>query len=154
MIMGEPAFLSDDFHHLEDPDLEIVTTSGVGKNGALCVLQRSIRPHVVTTIGIPSLKNFWTLYDNETTAQHGLVVVSQEVKTLVSVENTFLSVFPRVIQLLPFCFVQVVQTDEEINQVVESGFKTDAPTVFACNIGRNKFIVQVISDPYVRERND
>ena len=29
-----------------DPDIELVTTAGIGKNGALCVLQRSIRPQV------------------------------------------------------------------------------------------------------------
>lgn len=45
--MGEPAFLSEEFLHNQDPDVELVTTSGYGKNGALCVLQRSIRPQVI-----------------------------------------------------------------------------------------------------------
>ena len=46
--MGEPAFLSEEFAATKkaDPDIEIVTTSGYGKNGALCVLQRSVRPQV------------------------------------------------------------------------------------------------------------
>lgn len=44
--MGEPAFLSEEFSNSLDPDVEIVTTSGYGKNGALCILQRSIRPQV------------------------------------------------------------------------------------------------------------
>lgn len=44
--MGEPAFLSEEFAHNQNPDVELVTTSGFGKNGALCVLQRSIRPQV------------------------------------------------------------------------------------------------------------
>lgn len=44
--MGEPAFLSEEFSHNQDPDVELVTTSGYGKNGALCVLQHSIRPQV------------------------------------------------------------------------------------------------------------
>ena len=51
--MGEPAFLSEEFSHNQDPDVELVTTSGYGKNGALCVLQRSIRPQV---INIPYFK--------------------------------------------------------------------------------------------------
>lgn len=46
--MGEPAFLSEEFSHNQDPDVELVTTSGYGKNGALCVLQHSIRPQVST----------------------------------------------------------------------------------------------------------
>lgn len=44
--MGEPAFLSEEFANGVDPDVELVTTSGYGKNGALCVLQRSLRPQV------------------------------------------------------------------------------------------------------------
>lgn len=44
--MGEPAFLSEEFSNNRDPDLELVTTSGHGKNGAICVLQRTIRPQV------------------------------------------------------------------------------------------------------------
>lgn len=44
--MGEPAFLSEEFTSNPDPDLELVTTSGHGKNGAICVLQRTIRPQV------------------------------------------------------------------------------------------------------------
>ena len=39
MVMGEPAFLSEEFSSAVDPDLELVTTSGYGKNGALSVLQ-------------------------------------------------------------------------------------------------------------------
>lgn len=48
--MGEPAFLSEEFLQNQDPDVELVTTSGYGKNGALCVLQRSIRPQVIDII--------------------------------------------------------------------------------------------------------
>ena len=44
-----------------DPDIEIVTTSGYGKNGALCVLQRSVRPQVVTTFELPGCQDMWTV---------------------------------------------------------------------------------------------
>lgn len=33
-------------------DLEIVTSSGRGKNGALCVLHSSIKPHIITSFGL------------------------------------------------------------------------------------------------------
>ena len=39
MVMGEPAFLSEEFSNSVDPDIELVTTSGYGKNGALSVVQ-------------------------------------------------------------------------------------------------------------------
>lgn len=48
--MGEPAFLSEEFSNNADPDIELVTTSGYGKNGALCILQRSIRPQVFSLL--------------------------------------------------------------------------------------------------------
>lgn len=37
--MGEPAFLSEEFSGTDNPDVELVTTSGYSKNGALSVLQ-------------------------------------------------------------------------------------------------------------------
>lgn len=47
MAVGEPASTCTEFEKsAADPDMEIVTTSGYGKNGALCVLQRSIKPQV------------------------------------------------------------------------------------------------------------
>jgi len=47
MAVGEPASTCTEFEKSSaDPDMEIVTTSGYGKNGALCVLQRSIKPQV------------------------------------------------------------------------------------------------------------
>ncbi|XP_030820958.1 cleavage and polyadenylation specificity factor subunit 1, partial [Camarhynchus parvulus] len=59
--MGEPAFLSEEFQNSPEPDLEIVLCSGYGKNGALTVLQRSIRPQVVTTFELPGCYDMWTV---------------------------------------------------------------------------------------------
>jgi cleavage and polyadenylation specificity factor subunit 1 len=84
MTMGEPAYLSDDFTALEDPDLELVSTSGYAKNGALCVLQRSIRPQIVTTIALPGIRDLWTLYTEPGQENHSLIVVSHENRTIVS----------------------------------------------------------------------
>lgn len=50
----------------EKPELEIVTTSGRGKNGALCVLQHSIKPMMLTCIPFPG-ENFY--------AEHFLYVI-------------------------------------------------------------------------------
>lgn len=56
VAMGEPAFLSEEFSsNTQDPDIELVTTSGYGKNGALCVLQRSVRPQVLFILHITML---------------------------------------------------------------------------------------------------
>ena len=51
VAMGEPAFLSETFNSsVPDPDIELVTTAGHGKNGALCLLQRTIRPQVSSSL--------------------------------------------------------------------------------------------------------
>ncbi|XP_051173959.1 cleavage and polyadenylation specificity factor subunit 1 [Leptopilina boulardi] len=125
--MGEPAFLSEEFSHTQEPDVELVTTSGYGKNGALCVLQRSIRPQVVTTFELPGCEDMWTvigpvndeLDKSETDGVHAFLILSHEDSTM------------------------ILRTGQEINEVDQSGFSTQGTTVFAGNLGGNKYIIQV-----------
>uniref|UniRef100_G3P1Y1 Cleavage and polyadenylation specificity factor subunit 1 n=1 Tax=Gasterosteus aculeatus TaxID=69293 RepID=G3P1Y1_GASAC len=145
--MGEPAFLSEEFQNNPEPDLEVVVCSGYGKNGALSVLQRSIRPQVVTTFELPGCHDMWTVISNEvkkdpnaaksegsedgaeteTTEppleddkkKHGFLILSREDSTM------------------------ILQTGQEIMELDTSGFATQGPTVFAGNIGDNKYIIQV-----------
>lgn len=79
--LGEPAFRSEEFNKLSEPDLELVTTSGYGKNGALCVLQKSIRPQIVTTFTLPGYSNMWTVRHNDD--KHAFLILSQEEGTMV-----------------------------------------------------------------------
>ena len=65
LVMGEPAFLSEEFSNMVDPDVELVTTSGYGKNGAISVLQRTIRPQVVTTFELPQCTDMWTVLGSD-----------------------------------------------------------------------------------------
>uniref|UniRef100_A0A671UPB0 Cleavage and polyadenylation specificity factor subunit 1 n=1 Tax=Sparus aurata TaxID=8175 RepID=A0A671UPB0_SPAAU len=134
--MGEPAFLSEESN--PEPDLEVVVCSGYGKNGALSVLQRSIRPQVVTTFELPGCHDMWTVISNEVkedkkkeveertepqleddTKKHGFLILSREDSTM------------------------ILQTGQEIMELDTSGFATQGPTVFAGNIGDNKYIIQV-----------
>ncbi|XP_019876681.2 cleavage and polyadenylation specificity factor subunit 1 [Aethina tumida] len=115
--LGEPAFRSEEFNKLSEPDLELVTTSGYGKNGALCVLQKSIRPQIVTTFTLPGYSNMWTVRHNDD--KHAFLILSQEEGTM------------------------ILQTGQEINEIDNTGFATDGPTVFAGNLGNNKYIVQI-----------
>ncbi|XP_067007220.1 cleavage and polyadenylation specificity factor subunit 1 isoform X2 [Anabrus simplex] len=126
--MGEPAFLSEEFSNIQDPDIELFTTSGYGKNGALCVLQRSLRPQVVTTFELPGCVDMWTVIGSRDSSDdpsrsedcmHAFMILSQENSTM------------------------ILQTGLEINEVDNSGFSTQGPTVYAGNLGYNKFIIQV-----------
>ncbi|XP_071374022.1 cleavage and polyadenylation specificity factor subunit 1 [Centroberyx affinis] len=143
--MGEPAFLSEEFQGSPEPDLEVVVCSGFGKNGALSVLQRSIRPQVVTTFELPGCHDMWTVISSEDGEEedkekedkeeedeektepsleddkkkHGFLILSREDSTM------------------------ILQTGQEIMELDTSGFATQGPTVFAGNIGDNKYIIQV-----------
>lgn len=72
---------------LEKIDLEVVTSSGRGKNGALCVLQNSIKPQIITSFGLSGCQDAWTVYDESTQkdSSHTFMVLAQENATLVSV---------------------------------------------------------------------
>lgn len=80
--IGEPAFLSEEFNNTLDLDLELVTTAGYSKNGALCVLQKTIRPQIVTTFTLPGCSNMWTVKSGED--RHAFLILSQEDGTMVS----------------------------------------------------------------------
>ncbi|XP_029637941.1 cleavage and polyadenylation specificity factor subunit 1 [Octopus sinensis] len=163
MVMGEPAFLSEEFCNTIDPDLELVTTSGYSKNGALSVLQRSIRPQVVTTFELFGCLDMWTVFgckadsitdedilktelkdENEEKSDEkkgiGEDVTQKDGKTIPEEDiedgHTFLI-------LSKSDSSMILQTGQEIMELDHSGFSTQTPTVFAGNIGDNKYIVQV-----------
>ena len=126
VAMGEPAFLSEELksNTKADPDIELVSTSGHGKNGALCVLQQTVRPQVVTTFELPGVTDMWTVEgmgsgNNGNQAEHSFLILSRMETTM------------------------VLQTGKEINELDSSGFFTDGPTVYCGNIGNDAFIIQV-----------
>lgn len=75
----------------EKADLEIVTSSGRGKNGALCVLQNSIKPQIITSFGLSGCLDAWTVYDesNQKDLSHTFMVLAQESATMVIIEFTY-----------------------------------------------------------------
>ncbi|XP_053680866.1 cleavage and polyadenylation specificity factor subunit 1 isoform X1 [Anopheles nili] len=110
-------------------DVEVVTSSGHGKNGALCVLQSSIKPQVITSFGLSGCLDVWTVFDealgrktDENPVTHAFMILSQESGTM------------------------VLQTGEEINEIENTGFATMVPTIHVGNIGSNRFIVQVTTE--------
>merc|ERR1719427_218227 len=123
VAMGEPAFLSEEFASSSpDPDIELVTTAGHGKNGALCLLQKTVRPQVVTTFELPGCQDMWTVYGREDKQEHSFLIISRNQSSM------------------------ILQTGQEINELDSSGFFTAGPTVFCGNLGSNQFIVQVTQD--------
>lgn len=124
--MGEPQLLSEEYSRQQDnPLVELVTCSGRGKNGALTVLQRTVRPQLITAFNLPGCIDMWSVLGEspdgarETEGTHAYLILTQEDSTM------------------------VLQTGQEINEVDNSGFMSSAPTIFAGNLGNSKFMVQV-----------
>lgn len=107
----------------EKPELEIVTSSGRGKNGALCVLQHSIKPQILTTFELPGCHDVWTVFSEtfQKSINHSFMILAQGTSTT------------------------VLQTGEEINEVDNTGFCVNQTTIHVGNIGNNRYIVQVLS---------
>ncbi|XP_023931604.1 cleavage and polyadenylation specificity factor subunit 1-like [Lingula anatina] len=160
IVMGEPAFLSEEFSNSPDPDVELVTTSGYGKNGALSVLQRSIRPQVVTTFELPGCYDMWTVI-GPPGGSSGEKTEDTEVKEAEATETTETTETAEedkkeeevhledqehshaFLILSRDDSTMILQTGQEIMELDHSGFSTQAPTVYAGNMGENKYILQV-----------
>ncbi|XP_077542747.1 cleavage and polyadenylation specificity factor subunit 1 isoform X1 [Haemaphysalis longicornis] len=160
ICMGEPAFLSEEFAQSTDPDLELVTTAGYGKNGALCVLQRSVRPQVVTTFELPGCVHMWTVMGppgekKQQQQQQQPQEQQQEQQQQDKKEETDepnpaektaeqpLTNTHAFLILSRADSSMILQTDQEINELDHSGFSTQNPTVFAGNLGEGRYVLQV-----------
>ncbi|KAM9386109.1 cleavage and polyadenylation specificity factor subunit 1 isoform 2-T2 [Pholidichthys leucotaenia] len=166
--MGEPAFLSEEFQSNPEPDLEVVVCSGYGKNGALSVLQRSIRPQVVTTFELPGCHDMWTVIASEVKEDKNPVKVNESEegakaehaedgkggekgKEEMEKEEERKTEPPLEDDVKKHGFLilsredstMILQTGQEIMELDTSGFGTQGPTVFAGNIGDSKYIIQV-----------
>lgn len=88
----------------------------------------SASPHqVLTTFDLPDVEDMWTLVgkvDERRRRETGLL------------DHSFL-ILSRTDSSL------ILRTEEEINELEESGFNTTSKTVFAGNMGNNRYIVQV-----------
>lgn len=145
VAMGEPAFLSEEYSSHVDPDLELVTTSGHGKNGALSVLQKSIRPQVVTTFSLAGCIDMWTVFSRPSTPEEPVEEESEGDKEKekepdseadAKGSHAFLVLSRRDSSM-------VLQTGSEINELDNSGFSTQSSTVFVGNLGNCRYILQV-----------
>jgi len=128
ICMGEPAYVPDEFSYNTDPQVELVTTSGYGKNGALCVLQRTVRPQIVTTFELHNVIDMWTVYGPSSTKD-----------TFSSNEDQYHSL----LMLTRNDSTMILQTEQEITELDHSGVSSQTPTVFAGNLNNNQYILQV-----------
>lgn len=111
-------------NQLPELKMDIVAASGHNKNGALSVFVNCINPQVITSFELDGCLDVWTVFDDVSKKlarhdHHDFMILSQRTSTL------------------------VLQTGEEINEIENTGFSCQQPTIFVGNLGQNRFIVQV-----------
>ncbi|KAI8032762.1 Cleavage and polyadenylation specificity factor subunit 1 [Camellia lanceoleosa] len=115
---------------------ELVCCSGHGKNGALCVLQQSIRPEMMTQEQLPGCKGIWTVYHKNTRSHnvdssktaleddeyHAYLIISLENRTMV---------------------LEAASNLEEVTETVD--YYVQGSTIAAGNLFGRRRVVQVFA---------
>uniref|UniRef100_A0A8R1HRB4 Cleavage and polyadenylation specificity factor subunit 1 n=1 Tax=Caenorhabditis japonica TaxID=281687 RepID=A0A8R1HRB4_CAEJA len=122
MCVGRPNYMSQELNdpNRRDPVFDVVTASGHGKNGALCVHQRSLRPDVITSSLLEGAEQLWAIGRKENES-HKYLIVSRIRSTL------------------------ILELGEEMVELEERLFVTSEPTVSAGELLQGALAVQVTS---------
>ncbi|XP_074570014.1 cleavage and polyadenylation specificity factor subunit 1 [Curcuma longa] len=113
---------------------ELMCCSGHGKNGALCVLQQSIRPGLINEVKLPGCKGIWTVYHKGSRGHvadtskmdddeyHAYLIISLENRTM------------------------VLETADELGEVTESvDYYVQGSTIAAGNLFGRRRVIQIFA---------
>ncbi|GMR47599.1 hypothetical protein PMAYCL1PPCAC_17794, partial [Pristionchus mayeri] len=79
---GKPKNLSREFEAREEPVFDLVTASGREREGSLCVMQRTIRPNIISSSVIEGAHQLWAVGVRED-GSHRYLIVARERSTIV-----------------------------------------------------------------------
>uniref|UniRef100_T1JE89 Cleavage/polyadenylation specificity factor A subunit C-terminal domain-containing protein n=1 Tax=Strigamia maritima TaxID=126957 RepID=T1JE89_STRMM len=120
ILPGGTQLLSEEFSNNDsNPHLELVAATGHGKNGALTVLQRSVKPRIISTFQLPDIVDMWTVQGPELDSY---LILSSSDTTM------------------------ILQTGQDIDELDDTGFNHQTSTIFVGNVGNGRYIVQVSSN--------
>ncbi|CAA0830754.1 Cleavage and polyadenylation specificity factor subunit 1, partial [Striga hermonthica] len=113
---------------------ELVCCSGHGKNGALSVLQQSIRPDTITQESLPGCKGIWTVYHKNVRSDSSKVAADEDeyhAYLIISLENR----------------TMVLQTANNLEEVTENvDYYVQGSTIAAGNLfGSRRRVIQIFS---------
>ncbi|PAV90363.1 hypothetical protein WR25_22093 [Diploscapter pachys] len=103
-----------------DPVFDIVTASGHHKDGALCIMQRTLRPQIITSSSLYGAQQMWAVGRSEDDS-HRYLIVSKARSTL------------------------VLELGEEMVELEEALFVTSEPTIAAGELADGGLAVQITS---------
>lgn len=131
---GEASNISESLHYdYRDPYVELITTAGHHKNGAVCVFQRSIKPVVQDTYELKDCGELWTMKPSkQSDLKNSRLILNRDYETM------------------------VFSTKGELLELKreECHFETREPTIYAANIGQENFTLQVLSSKAQLISND
>ena len=123
MTIGQALNISEEFSDNIDPDLEIIGCIGHSKNGSLVILQRSLRPQLVTTSELVDSHDMWTL-KTVGDEYHRFLLISQNESTMILQTG-----------------LKILELDQD-----QTGFCTNEKTIYAGSVNSNLLFIQVCSE--------
>jgi len=122
-IIGETVgdfseFNSESFQY----HIDLITSSGHSKHGAVSVLQRSIRPEIIASFQIPDIIDMWSVFsfDSDSNQTTYLFLSKLDSTMILQMAN------------------EITELDRESTR-----FCTKLPTVYCGNLDNNKYILQI-----------
>ncbi|KAJ3679867.1 hypothetical protein LUZ60_016145 [Juncus effusus] len=109
---------------------ELVCCSGHGKNGALTVLQQSIRPELITEVELAGCKGIWTVYHKNSRDASKSIPDDEEYHSylIISLENR----------------TMVLETADDLGEVTETvDYYVHGSTIAAGNLFGRRRVVQI-----------
>ncbi|KAL3834565.1 hypothetical protein ACJIZ3_009301 [Penstemon smallii] len=112
---------------------ELVCCSGHGKNGALSVLQQSIRPETITQESLPGCKGIWTVYHKNARSDSSKGSADEDeyhAYLIISLENR----------------TMVLQTANNLEEVTENvDYYVQGSTIAAGNLFGRRRVIQIFA---------
>ncbi len=104
--------------------IDLITSSGYSKHGAISVLQRSIRPEIIASFQIPEIIDMWSVFSDSDLSS---------------------STSPTYLFLSKTDSTMILQMANEITELdrESTSFCTKFPTLYCTNLSNNKYILQI-----------
>ncbi|KAK9727894.1 mRNA cleavage and polyadenylation factor subunit [Basidiobolus ranarum] len=148
MSVGESANISEEFQLSDDKKpFELVLCSGNGKNGALSVLQRNIRPLILSSFNLPGCQEIWSARCKREVIFEGIVQVqsARGLKGHLTEADDEDEGFDRFLILSQTNRTMVLSAGEELQELENADFFVEGPTIAVGGLLNETRVVQVYS---------
>lgn len=133
------------------PDLELVSCSGHGRNGALCVFQRHIHPQTSFSFKQTDSQAIWSIKCRkeatfENTRKASISSLDNDKNSrweTVEADSVFDEAFDKLLFISKSKSTMVLSAGDELQELVKTGFYTRGPTIAVNTLFNSTRIVQV-----------